>query len=131
MSLEPIEPPQTELTGEEIIEDVCTRLAEELSRSCYLTAISAYHGYSGRISAELQLLDFDTTTVKATATIGNPDLVRPSEHFEVVIPVADPSAVRERSGLTPPSLERFESAQTPAKIKTRYYTPRKSNAAAK
>ena len=38
MSLEPIEPPETELTGEEIIEDAASRLVEALVMlfDCYL-----------------------------------------------------------------------------------------------
>jgi hypothetical protein len=125
MSLEPIEPPETELTGEEIIEDAASRLVEALRRSCYLTATCAYRSYSGRITAELQLSDFDTTTVTATAVIVNPDPARPNEHFAVEIPTASHAIVRERSELTAPSLERFEETQIPTKReKRRYYIPR-------
>lgn len=119
-----IEPPAVELTGEEIVEDACCRLAAELMRSCHLSATSAYRRYSGKIILELQLEDFDTTGVSATVTVGNPDPGRPSQRFEVDIPVGEPSAVRERSELTVPSLDRFEKVQAPVEQKRRYYSPR-------
>jgi hypothetical protein len=39
-----IELPETELSGEEIVEDLASRLAQELGRSCYLTRLCAYRG---------------------------------------------------------------------------------------
>jgi hypothetical protein len=115
--LRAIEPPETELAGGKIIEDAANRLAEALSRSCHLTETCAYRSYSGKITAELQLDGFDRTKVTASAVVGNPDPARPSVRFEVAIPNATPSAVRERGDLTAPSLERM-----PAQEK-RFYTP--------
>lgn len=115
--LQAIEPPETELTGGEIIEDAANRLAEALSRSRLLTETCAYRSYSGKITAELQLEDFDRTKVTASAVVSNPDPARPSVRFEVAIPNATPSAVSERGDLTTPSLERM-----PAQEK-RFYTP--------
>jgi hypothetical protein len=68
-----IEPLGIELTGEEITEDVAWRLMTELAKSCYLTKLCAYRGYCAKITAELQLVDFDTVTVTAGARVGNFD----------------------------------------------------------
>lgn len=77
-----IELPEIELSGEEIVEDLAGRLAQELSKSCYLTRLCAYRGYSAKITAELQLEDFDSTTINASVTVGNPDPGRPSRRFK-------------------------------------------------
>jgi hypothetical protein len=124
---EPLEfaPPAVELTGEEICFDAASRLVEALALNCNLTALSSYRGYHGKIVAELQLEDFDTLDVRATVTIGNPDPAKPSQHVEVEIATAEPASVRQRSGLTEPSLERFEQAESPAPKKRFHATAKK------
>ncbi len=125
----PIEALDAGLTGVEIIEDVCSRLAAELANSCYLTKLCAYRGYSGKIVAELQLEDFDATGVTAAVTVGPPDPARPSRRYEVEIPDTAPSGARERSGQESPSLERVVDGSVPPVIKKRFYAPREKPAA--
>ncbi len=103
---EPILAQETALTGHEIIDDVCARLAGELEKNCYLTSACAYNSYAGKVTAELQLMDFDATPLKASVTIGKPNPARPSRRFELDLPSTTASDARERSGSLPPSLER-------------------------
>jgi len=61
------------ISGTGIIDDLCNRIAEWLSRSCDLRATDAYAGYSAKVSIELQLADVDTTEVRADVALGTID----------------------------------------------------------
>lgn len=126
--MEPLTAPETALTGREIVDDVCARLAQELEKSCYLTAACAYRAYAGKITVELQLEDFDTTQLKASVTVNKPNPARPSRRFEIDLSQTAASEVRERSGLQPPSLERLIDAGNDAQATEpprRRYVPRR------
>ncbi len=122
---EPIEAPTIGLTGPEIIEDLAQRVAAELSKSCFLTPICCYQSYSAKVAMSLWLNDFDKVELPILLTIGAPDESQPARVLKVTVASADPSVVRERSGLSEPSLElrKGEAATAPTK---RFYTPRRA-----
>jgi hypothetical protein len=128
MAQSEIEPAEVGLSGEEIVKDLAGRLAAELAKSCHLTGACAYGGYSGKVVAELQLVDLDITPVTATVTVGTLDPGRLSHRYEIEVGSVRPSEVRERSGAIVPSLERAVdgSAPGPAVPRKRWYTPRGS-----
>ncbi|MGB9408404.1 MAG: hypothetical protein WCA89_12760 [Terracidiphilus sp.] len=128
MMTEPIEALGVALTGSEIIEDLCGRLADGLADNCYLLGTDAYQSYSAPVTVEIQLADVDSQTVKKTLVIGDHDSATPSRRIVVNVPLATTHEVRERSGQEVPSLERRVDGSepvTPVKPARRYYTPRK------
>lgn len=97
------------LSGEDIIDDVCSRIAEELSRSVHLRRTDSYVGFTGKILVELQLDDYvNHETARHQLVIGEHDPARPSRRFEIEIAAAPATTVRERNGLvsSSSSLER-------------------------
>jgi hypothetical protein len=83
MSLEPImeavSVPGT-ISGSEIVDDVCSRIADRLSRDCNLRASDCYGGYAFTASVEIQLLDVYPVTVSAQVAVGALNRQLPSQH---------------------------------------------------
>lgn len=117
------------ITGSEIIADICSRIVNELGKSCHLRETDSYGGYSAKVTVEIQLRDIDPVTVEASLTIGNHNSATPSRRIVVEIPAVSPTTARERSGTLPPSLERMIDGSELAPVK-RYYAPRQKKSAA-
>jgi hypothetical protein len=64
-------------TGQQIIRDLCSRIADKLSRDDRLRATDVYRAYCAEVVITLQ--DVDTTTVAAQVKAGNFDAARPVE----------------------------------------------------
>lgn len=52
-----------QISGAAIIDDLCQRIRDRLSRDCSLSQSDAYAGYAARVTVELQLKDVDITEV--------------------------------------------------------------------
>jgi hypothetical protein len=83
---EPITVAAASISGTEVIEDLCARIADKLSRSGDLRPTDAYRTYSAKITIELQLVDIDQIEIAEQMVIGTPDPEQPSEHITVAIP---------------------------------------------
>lgn len=95
------------LTGEEIINDLCSLIAAKLRGDCNLRESDAYAGgYSATIKIHLEAYGMDTATVEAEVATGkqqeNPDELIDTTLEVPVEPALD--AVRERSDQPVPSL---------------------------
>jgi len=95
------------LTGEEIIIDLCSQLAEKLRKDCNLRETDCYHGgYSAKIKIHLEGYGMDTVTVEAEVSTGkeqvNPDELIDTEYEIPVEPALN--KVRERSDQPVPTL---------------------------
>ena len=95
-----------QVSGVEIIDDICNRIAEELGKSCHLRATDAYSGYSAKLQFEVQPVDIDVVKVEKTLVIGDHDPATPSRRMAIDVPPTTADEVRERSGYEPASLER-------------------------
>ena len=58
------------MTGADIIDDVCSRLAERLAKNCNLRVSDSYASYSCKITVDLNLVDLETVVVDETLAIG-------------------------------------------------------------
>lgn len=141
-TMEPVAVPGR-ISGAAIIDDLCNRIAEKLSRGCDLRQTDSYSSYSARVTVELSLVDVDTTQVSQQITVGNrpepartempferitPQYVAPPQRIAVDVATVQPEAVL---GFEPElSLERTvdgserEPHSAPPKASRRYYTPR-------
>jgi hypothetical protein len=120
------------ISGQDVIDDLCDRIAERLSKSCDLRVTDSYGAYTAKVTISLTLEDMGVVEVHEQMIIGSPDAT-PSEHIVIDADAVSPEQVRERLGLEPaPSLERSvdgnmpEAHSAPAKANKRYYTPRNS-----
>jgi hypothetical protein len=107
------------ISGSAIIDDLCVRLAEKLSRDCSLRPIDCYRGYSATIVVTLQLHDVYPVEVSAQIAVGTIDARQPSTQIATDVPVV--AAVLES-----PNLERFidtsgaPEAEAPAPQRRQY-----------
>lgn len=110
------------LTGEEIIIDLCTQIAEKLRRDCNLRETDSYGGgYSATVTIHLEAYGLDTATVEATLSTGQTQ-DQPDELIDTTVEVPVEAAlneVRERSEQPVPSLTQFEG-EAPAVRPRRY-----------
>ena len=74
------------ISGVEVIDDVCARIADRLSRSGNLRLTDAYRTYSAKITIELQLADIDQVEIAEQIVIGTPHPEQRSEHITVDVP---------------------------------------------
>jgi hypothetical protein len=117
------------LSGVEILEDIAQCLVEGLRNNCDLRASDAFASYAAKITVELYLHDTDTQKLDKSIIVGEPASLPPTHTATVEMPLASADEVRERSDLTPPSMEIAADGsrvQEPAKRRTRFYAPRRS-----
>jgi hypothetical protein len=112
------------LSGEEIIVDLCSQLADKLRADCNLRPTDAYaNGYMAKIQVHLECYGMDMATVDASVSTGkqkdNPDEFLKAD-FEVPVEPAL-NKVRERSDQPVPTLTN-EGGQTEVKPR-RYVRP--------
>lgn len=69
------------ISGAEIVDDLTSRIAAQLSRHDALRQSDAYSGYAAKAQIEIQLLDVDTTPVTAQIAVGKIDSQRPVERI--------------------------------------------------
>jgi hypothetical protein len=120
------------VSGADIVQDLCDRIAEQLSRDCHLRQTDSFQSYNAEVSIRLQALDFDTVAIAEHISVGNLDAARPQQQVTVTASVAA-DEVRARLGLEPePSLEvpvdpaGAADIAPAAKPGKRYYYPRGS-----
>jgi hypothetical protein len=109
MTLEPIMEAidvDGQISGLDVIDDLCCQIAAKLARHCDLRATDAYSGYSAKVQIELQLTDLDTVGVSAQMVIGTPNPSQPFQQIAVDVPQVSAEEVFSRTGLGSPSLER-------------------------
>ena len=104
------------LSGEEVVIDACSRLAEFLRRDCNLRESDAYEGgYSGVIKVSLKLYGMDTIEVSGEVPFtvgkpqGDPDNVIEAD-FEIPVEPAL-NVVRERSDQPVPTMTILETGE--------------------
>lgn len=95
------------ISGEEIVVDVCSQLAEKLRSDCNLRTTDAYSGgYYAKISIHLEAYGMDRVEVDAEATVGkqkdNPDELLDTTYEVPVEPALN--MVRQRSDQPVPTL---------------------------
>ena len=93
------------ISGTAIIDDLCNRLAERLSRDCCLRGTDAYQGYSARVTVELQLIDVYPAEVAAQVAVGTVDAGQPAQQIMMNVPADAADSLQAQVGLQP-SLER-------------------------
>jgi hypothetical protein len=102
------------LSGEEIIVDLCSLIAEKLRKDCNLRDSDSYgQGYSARVTIHLEAYGMDTAVVEAEVKSGEPKPF-PDTQIDTILEVpAEPALdqVRERSDQPVPTLTRDESGQ--------------------
>jgi hypothetical protein len=114
--MEPILGVTETLSGEDVIADLCERIADELRDDCCLRGSDGYTGYSAKVVIEIQLLDIDTQSVKRTIAFGKPIPGQPSHQIVLDVPLVEIET--DGSGL-----ERQADGSEPVRPK-RFYTPR-------
>jgi len=102
------------LTGEEIVIDLCSLLAEKLRKDCNLREIDSYEGgYSAKVTVHLEAYGMDTATVDVKAETGtrqeNPDELVDTTLEVPVEPALD--QVRERSDQPIPEMVQLETGE--------------------
>jgi hypothetical protein len=112
------------LSGEEIVIDLCSQLAEKLRKDCNLRESDSYQGgYMAKITVHLEAYGMDTATVDATVATGteqdHPDELLDAEYEIPVEPLLN--VVRERSEQPVPTLA--EEGGQPV-VKSRRYVRR-------
>jgi len=117
------------LSGPDLIEDLCCQIAAALANDPDLRESDSHERYSATVEVQLRLHDIDEKRLERTIIVGEPDSDGASHTIALEIPAASPREVRERSGLSAPSLEipTFENEQNgqpPATTKRRWYAPR-------
>jgi hypothetical protein len=95
------------LSGEEIVVDLCSQIAQKLRNDCNLRESDAYSGgYSAKVTVHLEAYGMDTVEVKAQIATGtaqeNPDELIDTT-YEVPVEAAL-NKVRERSDQPVPTL---------------------------
>jgi len=90
-------------SGDQIVDDVCLRIADRLSKDCNLRSSDSYRSYSARVRVDLWLQDVDTTEVNAHLTIGPAESAPPTR----TITVGVGAAADQVSGSLPVNLERY------------------------
>jgi hypothetical protein len=75
-----------QLSGDQIIDMVCSEVAASLARSCDLRGTDAYRSFGGQIKISLQLVDLDTTAIEQETSIGVIKADGPVEHITVDVP---------------------------------------------
>jgi hypothetical protein len=61
------------ISGPQVIDDLCGRIAAQLARDCSLRQSDAYSGYRAKAIVTIELLDVYPATVTAEVAVGNPD----------------------------------------------------------
>lgn len=119
------------LSGPDLIEDVCTQLAETLRDHPDLRSSDSHERYSARVEVQLRLHDVDEKTIERAIVVGHPDSDGVHRSITVAIHAATPREVRERIGVSTPSLERptslDEQSVQPPVSRRRWYAPRSTN----
>jgi hypothetical protein len=97
------------ISGEAIIDDLCGRIAQQLSRDCNLRSSDCYAGYSATATVAIQLHDVYPVDVAAEVAVGAFDPHLPTTRITVGSEVAGEeadSSLLERpidpAGFTPP-----------------------------
>ena len=101
------------ISGTDIIDDLCTRIAGRLALTNDLRSVDCYRGYTAKVVIDLQLIDLDTVENHAELQVGSSiDPQRPAQHMTVSL-----GARAEDLGLEPQSLEKPIDAEgfTPEK----------------
>lgn len=99
------------LSGEEIIIDLCTLIAEKLRKDCNLREIDSYSlGYSAKVTISLKCYGFDETPVQVefeeTNPTADPELLQNVVEEKIEVPQeTDLSEVRDRSKQDVPNIE--------------------------
>jgi hypothetical protein len=95
------------LSGEEIVVDLCSQIAEKLRRDCNLRDSDAYSGgYMAKVQVHLEAYGMDTVTVEAQVSTGKPK-DNPDELLDTEYEIPREEAlnkVRERSDQSVPTL---------------------------
>jgi hypothetical protein len=98
------------LTGEEIIIDLCSQLAEKLRQDCNLRETDSYeNGYSAKITVHLEAFGLDTAAVDVEVSAGNQqgNPENPDELLDTTYEIPAETSlnkVRERSDQPVPTL---------------------------
>ena len=116
--LEYVEP----LTGEEIVVDLCSLLADKLRKDCNLRDADSYAGgYMAKVTVHLEAYGMDTATVDIEVATGRAQ-ADPDELIDTTLEVpVEPALdqVRERSDQPVPTLTKGEEGE-PVIRKRRY-----------
>jgi hypothetical protein len=100
------------LSGEEIIIDLCSLIAEKLRKDCNLRDADSYSGgYSATVSVHLEAYGLDTATVDTAVTNGRPPQADPDELIDTTLEIpVEPALdqVRERSDQPVPTLAEID-----------------------
>jgi hypothetical protein len=95
------------LSGEEIVVDLCSQIAQKLRNDCNLRESDAYSGgYMAKVAIHLEAYGMDTVEVKAQITTGTAQ-GNPDELIDTTYEIAAEPAlnkVRERSDQPVPTL---------------------------
>ena len=102
--MEPIVVPGS-ISGADVIDDLCVRIAEKLSLSGDLRTTDAYRNYSATVRIDLQLVDIDPVSISAKVAVGTIDPRQPSRAITVEATMSA-EELRERSGAESANLER-------------------------
>jgi hypothetical protein len=76
----------TSISGAEIVDHLCSQIADKLSRSGDLRPTDAYRSYSARVTIDLQLADVDHVEIADEIVIGTPHPEQPSKQIVVAVP---------------------------------------------
>ncbi|HUN85753.1 MAG TPA: hypothetical protein VMU48_15335 [Terracidiphilus sp.] len=124
MTMESFDVAET-VTGADVIQDLCERVAQSLSSDCRLRSTDSYQGYGARVVAEIWLSDVDPQTVQQTISVGDCGPGTPSSQVVVDVPLLSPAEVHGTDSSFA-NLERTASGDEPEQPPRRLYTPRHS-----
>jgi hypothetical protein len=112
---------ESRISGVEVINDLCDRIAERLTKSCDLREVDSYSGYAAKVQIELQLVDLGPVEVSAEIQVGTMNPSQPSERITLGESVAADEA-------DSPMLERPADPagvqEAPEIREKRFYAPR-------
>lgn len=110
------------LTGEEIVIDLCSLIADKLRKDCNLREIDSYQGgYSAKVTVHLEAYGLDTVPVNIEVKTGS-QKENPDEFIDTTLEIPVETAldqVRERSD-QPVPVPALESGATPTVRPRRY-----------
>jgi len=115
------------LTGEEILIDLCSLIADKLRKDCNLRDTDSYGGgYFAKVTIHLEAYGLDTAMVDAEVATGR-QLAEPDLAADVTLEVPVEEAldqVRERSDQPVPTLAAVEGG--PPEVRPRRYVRRQT-----
>jgi hypothetical protein len=109
------------ISGTAIIDDLLSRIEEQLSRDCNLRQVDVYSGYAAKVQIELQLLDIYPAELVATVKVGEINSQLPSAHIDLS---GEVEAEPESGNLERPIDESGVTEPATAAAAKRWYAPR-------